>query len=212
MTGLVAGISAKIAGSLILGRAKAVATKGVGILASIPKPVWEAFAVIGYIVALFALHQHYANAAIKAADAAGYERRAAEDAAVLLELQNRARTAETNLAQIAQDERTKNETAARARDAHADSLLSRGPGAARCGLVGNPPLPAAPGGQEPSARPVDVGLGGVPGQERPDLIAVPFPEFIARSRQCDADAAEALSWRSADDRNRVEWAKLKGVK
>lgn len=60
MTGLVAGVGAKVA-------ANALVTKATGLLSAIPKPVWEALAVIGYMLALIALHQHYARAAIAAA-------------------------------------------------------------------------------------------------------------------------------------------------
>jgi hypothetical protein len=142
MSGLVAGIGGKIAASLIFGRAKAVAGKGVGILSSIPKPVWEAIAVVGYVVALFALHQHYANAAIKAADAAGYERRASEDAAALIELRNRAATAEATGKAISQESRSRND--AQNADIHgtAGAIRMRGPGsAADCRRSVIPPFP-----------------------------------------------------------------------
>src|SRR4051812_20894130 len=100
MSGLVAGIGGKNAASPLFGKVKSAATKGVGLLATVPKPVWEAIAVVGYVVALIALHQHYANAALKAADKAGYERRASEDAAALIELVKKVHTANTNLAVI----------------------------------------------------------------------------------------------------------------
>jgi hypothetical protein len=58
--GLIAKVAASVVGSYL--------KKGVGFLTMIPKPVWEAAAVLGYALALFALHQHAAHAALKKAD------------------------------------------------------------------------------------------------------------------------------------------------
>jgi hypothetical protein len=213
MSGLVAGIGARLAGSLILGKAKAVAGKGVGILTRIPKPVWEAVAVIGYLVALIALHQHYANAALKAADQAGYERRASEDAAALIELRNRAHTAETNGKAISQDERSKND--AQVADIHrtADAIRLRGPGAASSGRVDHPALPAASGEPQPAPGASGAAADPVPAADGPDPLAVvSWRWLVGTGEQCDIERAENVSWRGWYVRQSAEWAKLKGGK
>jgi hypothetical protein len=80
MLTLLAGIGAKIAGNALF-------KKGAGFFSAIPKPVWEALAVIGYVLALLALHQHYAHQAIAAAKA---EQKAADDKQLQRSLDNEA--------------------------------------------------------------------------------------------------------------------------
>jgi hypothetical protein len=199
---------AKLVGSLIFGKAKDVATKGVGLLATIPKPVWEALAVVGYVLALFFLHQHYADAALKAADAAGYERRAAEDAKVIVEMRARGQTAEANGKTISTDTRSTNDAANAGTNAAADSLLAHGPGAARCGHVSNSAVPAASGEHEPgSDRPADGAGTVLPGDDQ--LAAVPWNWLVGRARQADLDRSEVLAWRDWYVRQNAEWQKLK---
>jgi hypothetical protein len=214
MSGLVAGIGGKIAASLIFGKVKSAATKGVGLLATVPKPVWEAIAVVGYVLALIALHQHYANAALKAADKAGYERRASEDAAALVELVHREQTAETNGKAIAQETRSTNATENLSIHADAGAIRLRGPGAASCGRLNHPAIPAASGGPvAPGDELSDAPGSAVPaGNGQPDLAAVPFDWLVGRAEQADLDRAEVLSWRNWYQLQAAEWAKLKGDK
>jgi hypothetical protein len=178
--------------------------------ARIPPKVKLVLLALALAFAAFLLHQHVAHKALKAADQAGYNRRASEDAAALVELQRRVRTAEANGTAIATDTRSKNDASNSAINAHADALSMRGPGAARCRQVSNPVVPAASSEHGAgSDRPADAAGGSVPaGDGQSNLAAVPFDWLVNRARQCDLDRAENLSWRDWYVRESAEWQKL----
>jgi hypothetical protein len=202
MTGIVAGLGVKAAESAALDRTT-------GIISIVPKPVWEALAVIGYAAALLFLHQHYAHAAISAADKAGYARAKEQDAKALDDLKKRAAAAITNGAAISQDTRSKNDAQAADIRSTAGALSVRGPGAARCGCVDHSAVPAASSQPIAADRQSDAAGSAVSAADRAtDVAGVPWQWLVGRAEQCDLDRAESLSWRDWYAREAAEWAKL----
>jgi hypothetical protein len=201
---------AKLALGAVFGKAKNLAGKGVAALNRVPTPVWEAVTVVAYLAAFVGLHQHYANAALKAADTAGYQRRANEDAKALIELRQRAATAEATGKAIAQDTRSTNDATNRSIASDTSALLVRGPGASRSRCVGNPTVPAASGEPVTPAHPADDAGNLLPGgdgtAERAD---VPWRWLVGRAGQCDLDRAENVAWRDWYARQSAAWLTLK---
>lgn len=181
----------------------------------VPAWAWKALAIVAVLLGFYLWHGHAVTKALSAADKAGYERRAAEDAKALVELLQRARTAEATAAAISADERKKNDEASRAVRSSAADLSMRGPGASsadrRCESRSGLSAPA--GGPQPS-----VDAGNVAGAllsvddrlaERAD---VPWRWLVARAEQCDLDRAEVIAWRNNYQRQAAEWKKLYGDK
>jgi hypothetical protein len=187
-------IIAKVAASVVGSYAK----KGVGFLAMIPKPVWEAAAVLGYVLAFVGLHQHYANAQLKAADRAGYQRAKDEDAKAVIEMKKRAAAVEADFARISHEERTRNDQANARIAASADALLVRGPGASSCRPIGHSSAAAAASGPQPAGgAPMDARSAPLsPADGQADLTAVPWSWLVGRGKSCDLDHAEVIAWRS----------------
>jgi hypothetical protein len=208
--GLFASIGAKLAATFIGQKVK----DGAGFLASVPKPVWEGFTVVAYVLALLFLHQHYANAALKAADAAGYQRRADEDAKAIVELAAKVRTTDAQLAAIATNQRNHADEENRRTNADADALLVRGPGKATApvcgGPVANSRVPAAASGPQPANRTAqDTGALLPGGDGQADRTIVSWRWLVGTIRQCDLDRTEALSWRNDYQARAKVWAQLK---
>lgn len=195
------GIIARIAASVVGGYVK----KGVGLLAGIPRPVWEAAAVIGYVLAFIALHQSYAHAQLRAADKAGYERRSAEDAKALALLRSRAALAEAAAASYANQLRERHEQETHANAAAAAALLVRGPGAAGCRPVSHPALPAASSGRVEAGGKADAAVARLPDDQGPELLGMPFDAAVAFAREHDDYRSEVKAWHEWYP-HMVEWA------
>jgi hypothetical protein len=172
-------------------------------LQGVPRRAWEALAVLGYIAALIALHQHYAHAAVKAAYAQG-----AADAAKRIEAQaiTVKLKADAINAKVATLERISNAAANDRIVRTADALSVRGPGAARCVGVGHPGLasptsrPQAPAGTgSPAAAAVPTG------DRFANLAAVPWDWLVTTGGSCDLNRAEAASWRSWYEKIAKTW-------
>lgn len=203
-----AGLAARLAESFVGQKVKAV----VGFLTVIPKPVWEAIAVIGYAAALFALHQQHAHQvvdrAVKAAVAQrdhDWEERVASEHAGALAWKVQA---EAESIKIATVEKERHDAQVATNAAVARDLQLRGPGKAAagagCGSVHYPGLPAAAGGHDVGASganaaadqvPSGNGLAGLPGPAggalRPSGAAQPAT---------GADALAVVPWTWLTDR------------
>lgn len=176
MFSIFGGIAAKIAESFLGQKVK----DGIGFARGIPKPVWEAIAVIGYLLALVALHQQHAHQviadAVKAAiaknDAAWRDRLADEHAAALAWKT----LTDAQSIKIATIEKGKHDAQVASNAAVARDLQLRGPGQAAagpgCRPVNGSGLPAAAGRHVDAAAGADAaadhlsandGLAGLPG-------------------------------------------------
>jgi hypothetical protein len=180
---------------------------------SIPPKVKLAMLALAISAVLVIVHQHHAHAARKASGEAGYARAKAEDAASLKTWRDRALVAEASGKAISQKTRSENDETNRGIAADADALRVRGPGAASCGRVDHPAVPAA-GSQlgAPGDRSPDAAGGSVPaaGGEA-GLAGVPWIWLVGRAEQCDLDRAEALSWRSWYQQQAAAWAALRAA-
>lgn len=199
------GLIAKIAANAVLGR---VAANAKSDWARIPPKVKLAIALAILLLVLFLVHQHVAHNRITAADKAGYDRRASEDAAALRDLRQRVRNAETNAATIAANERNKHEQAVHANAAAAGAILLHGPGAASCRFDNHPGLPAAAGGSGKAGGAADAALDPMPDGGGTELIALPFAGTVAFAQQQDDLRDEVIRWHNWYPKMVVEWAKL----
>lgn len=204
-TGLIARLGLK----LLFGR---MWTNAKDAIAAIPPKakLWILAAIAA--IALFFVHQHFAHRALKAADQGGYDRARAEDAKALVELRNRAATAERNARTISQEIRSRTDEDARISHAAADDLRLRGAGAASCGRIRDPAVPAAAGGHQPVGGTADAPLGQVPDAGGPELIALPFNDTVAFADDHDQLLIEVKGWRDWYPRMVAEWNKLRSSK
>lgn len=165
------------------------------------------------MLALLFLHQHYAHAALKAADQAGYDRRASEDVKVLADLRRDVAVADAQVKAIAAKERKTNDEANARIAADAGTLLVHGPGkaaAANCRPVSDPGVSAVSGGPQPPANAANDAGAILPGGDGPtDRAVVPWGWLVGRAKECDLDRAEAVAWRNAHAGDAAAWERLR---
>lgn len=181
MSGVFIGLGAKFAEN-------ALAKKATGIITAIPKPVWEAFAVIAYVLAFLALHQHYANAAIKRAHDTGYTQAQKDDREEALNL--KARIDALN-AEISANRRKQHDEAVAHNAVAAGALILHGPGKAACPIPSGSPLAS---GQPLRDRSSNAALAPVSDAGGINLIALPFNDTVEFGKSADDWRAEALAW------------------
>lgn len=185
------GLFAKIAWGALWARVKTNASHD---WQAIPPKVKLALLAIVLLLAGYLVHQHYAHRALKSADQAGYDRRGREDQAALDQLRVKVRTAEANASKLTQDIRNRSDEQSRASHAVAAAVLVRGPGAARCGQLGNPGLPASAGVSGAAAAQTGAAVDPVPDPAGTDLIAMPFPGAVAGADEHDQLLIEVKAW------------------
>lgn len=204
------GIALKLFAPGLVGTIEAGA---VGIAKGIPPKAWLAIGIAAALVGGYFFHQHKADAALKAAYAAGTADDAAQWRTRLAQAQAAAeqwrKKAEANAAAISTDERTRHEQDLRDIHARADDQRVHGPGHAAApacaGSGGDPGLPAAAGGHGAPGGGADAGLVGVPADD--PLAIVPWNDLTARAADADANRAEALRWREWYRREADAWEK-----
>jgi hypothetical protein len=193
-----AGWIAKLGLGLLWNRAKTNA-----------KADWQAISpkvrlwIIGAIVVtiLGVAHQWYAHRQLNKRYDDGYKQAVHDEAE---KLKNANARIEALSAEIAADERKKNDEVVDRIDAHANAISVRGPGKAVC-----PGVPAAPGGYQARPGAVVPDVARVPYPEWQQLIALPFDDTVAFGKQCDVNAAEVRAWHSWYDRLVAAWPKPK---
>src|SRR5690348_11337815 len=139
-------------------------------LSAIPRPVWEALTVLAYVVALFALHQHYVHAhdaKLTASINAEWQRKLDAQVAEI-------KQKDAQLATISAQLRKANDEANLAIAADARDLRLRGPGKATCPRVSS--APAAAGGHVQTAPAADAPVAPLPDAGGIELIALPFDD------------------------------------
>jgi hypothetical protein len=104
---------------------------------------------------------------------------------------------------IATEIRSKTDEKIRDSGRHADALRVRGPAAAACI---DPRLSAGAGGHDATGGGSGPAVPGLPDQERPELIAVPFDVAVNRAEVDDANRLEVLAWREWHKRLTDTWA------
>lgn len=178
-----------------------------GVFKLVPRWAWIALAVVIALGGLVWLHQHKVHsfeATIRADERskvnAEWQKKFDKMHQDALDWKGKYESASTSLATA---RRNQNEETLRTDAARASSLLNAGPGAARCGQVYNPSLPASTSRRDAPSGTVAPGLGGVPGEGGPALIAVPFNDFIGAAKQCDANRSEVITWRGHDQDQRA---------
>lgn len=174
-------------------------------LAKVPPQVWQALAVLGYALALYATHQravHDHDTAIIAANNAQWQTRlnAAHSDALAWKAK-----ADQQAMTIAQNERTKHEEDIRLNAAAADALLLRGPGAAsaaHCGQVNHPGTPAAPDRHDQAAP-----QAGAPATQVPsgDWALVPWNWLVGVLHEHDDLLSDVTTVISNDEKQRAAW-------
>lgn len=172
-------------------------------LTKIPKPVWEALAVIGYALACYAVHQravHEHDQALIAANNAQWQAHIAS-AAGRIQQQAAQIAADANQLREANDE-------ANSRIAiDAGDLRMRGPGKAVC--PGRPVRAAATGQPQPTSPEPDAARPALPAD---DLAAVPWPWLVNRAEEHDSLRAEVLAWRKLYAQIVAMWPKASAPK
>lgn len=174
------------------------------ILGFVPTWAWVALAIAlaGLLGALW--HGKQVRQTIDAAEKRGEERAYKRVEAKARAIEARAKDIGER---IAAEMRSRHNEELRRNADLADSIRLRGPGKAAC--PGSPGLPAGAGRPEPAGGRSDAPVDRVPGEERVELIAVPFGELVGRAERCDALRIEVLSWRTWHPRMVVEWEKLR---
>lgn len=167
-----------------LGRSVLMQSPLGGFLKSLTPRAWLHIGLVAAVVIGFLWHQRHARAEIAAAEKRGEDRAYAA-------VTEKARKLAQDAAQLSAKIRSLNDATNRRIDADARALLVRGPGKAAC--TGS--IPAAPSGRQPASGPADAPLARVPYPEWQQLIGLPFPDTVEFARLCDANRAEALSWR-----------------
>lgn len=186
-------IAAKIGESLLLGKLKSTITK-------VPAWFWWTIAGIVTAILLIWLHSFLTN---NFEQRIRLDQQQKDDAIWNAKLNTVAKTAdawrtqyEVASLQLSNSRRNSNEEALLNGSAHAGSLLSQGSGAAHCGSI-NPTSPAnSSSGHEPTSGTISSGLDPVSQGQRPDLIAVPYNDFVTVGQSCDANRSEVNTWRA----------------
>lgn len=188
-----------------------------GILKTVPKPVWEALAVLGYLAALFALHQHYAHAAIDRAVKAAIEhrdgqwkKRLDDERAEALAWKGKF---DAEVAAKIKLQRKLNDEEVRRIDADRLALRLRGPGKAAagpgCRPGDHPGLAGLAGRHEPQpGAAADAGAQMPAGDGPNDWAIVPWNWLTDVVAERDAFRIEAIGWRSRDAMMRGMWLRI----
>lgn len=202
------GIAAKIGESVLLGKLKSTVNK-------VPAWLWWVIGIIVSCVLLIWLHSSLT---------ANFERqirldqKQKDDAAWNTKLNVSIQDANTwrskyeaASGQLTNNRRNANEEALLSSATHAGSLLTQGPGHATCTAVVNTSTASAssPSGHEPTNGTNGSGLDSVSPGQRPDLIAVPYNDFIAVGRSCDANHTEVNTWRSNQSEQEILYNQLR---
>lgn len=103
----------------------------------------------------------------------------------------KAREIEAKANALSAKSRTLSDETNRRIDDRARTVLVHGPGRAAC--VGA--VPTTPGGHDEASGTGTAALPRVPYPEWQQLLGVPFPSAVEFARLCDANRAEALTWR-----------------
>ena len=195
------GIGLALSGLSIASKLTGAGNAAKGFLAAIPKPVWEAIAVLGYALALIALHQHAVHehdASIISANNAQWQARLNAAAAQM-------KAKDVEIASMSAQLRKVNDEANQAIAADAAAQRVRGPGKAACpGVSGAAPSASGP---QPSSRPGDAPLAQLPGTGGLNLIALPFADTIDFGAEHDSYRAEVTSWRAWYGKLIAAWPK-----
>lgn len=182
-----------------------------GVFKLVPRWAWIALGVVMLLAGLAFLHhrqvKHF-EATIRADERskvnAEWQKKFDKMHQAAITWKQRYETASSTLATA---RRKTYEEGLRSDAARAGSLLNNGPGAARCGQINYPRVPASSGGRDAPSGTVASGLGGVSGEGGPALIALPFNDFISAAKQCDANRGEVITWRGHDSEQRALRAK-----
>lgn len=207
-----AGIGTGLAALNLAARFPRVAS----VFAAIPKPVWEAIAVVGYVLALFALHQHYADAAIarhvQAAIAQRdqqWEKRFADEHAAALRWKAKA---DAQAATISTQQRNLNDETQKRLAADAAAVRLRGPGKAAAPAGCRPGSPArisaATSGHVEATGAGSNAASEVPAGDGSDQWAVvPWGWVVDVVQERDSYAAELTTWHRWYDDEAAAWLK-----
>lgn len=164
---------------------------------------WQVWAVVALIVVYgvgSCVHEKKADAALAAADKAGYDRANARIRAKALRIEREVRRIDASITPLI---RNQVDAENRVTAERADALLLRGPGRAACAL--RTPLPDSAGGHDPAGGGAGAAAAGVP---EPDRIAVPFDYAVKDEKVDDANRTEVLAWRRWHKSWTEAWAKL----
>ena len=162
---------------------KAVSTS---FLAKIPRGVWEALAVLGYALAIYATHVrvvHEHDAAIIAANNAQWQAKITAASAAITKNAEHLVVVANQIKETSDEEHARNAGSAQ-------SLRLLGPGAAapHC-----PAVPAAPG--QSQSTPAEHGVTG-PVLPQANSAAVPWSWLVTRAQEHDDLVAEDRAWRA----------------
>lgn len=202
-----------------------------GMVAKVPTPVWEGFAVLGYALALLLTHQHAVHdhdaALVKTTIASRDTLWEQKFKAVDAQAQDLRRKAEQLHANIAQEVKDQHDAQIRSNATIAADLVRGGPGkasaAAGCRPVDHPGVPATAGGpQQPAAganapaapMPAGNGVSGVPVASGPavldpDLALVSWRWLDGQGQQFDDLLAEVVAWRTWHPKEAAAWEQMR---
>jgi uncharacterized membrane protein len=180
-----------------------------GFLKLVPARAWKALAIVAVLIALFFWHQHAMHKALKAADHAGYERRADEEAKALARFTAKVDEYTRATDKIAREARTRNDQQALDIRRAGDALSVRGPGKARTGRPAAVPASSGEHGTASGNAPGPAATVVPASDGQDEFAAVPWSWLVGTGTQCDLDAAEVIEWRGWYQRQVAEWEKLR---
>lgn len=174
-----------------------------GFLRRVPRRIWK-WLIIALVVglAIFFVLRWHSNKV----EAFGNERFKAGYAQAIANGKEANRKVDARSATITSKIRSNTDAKLRDSARRADTVRLRGPGAAACL---HPRVPAAAGGHDQAIGGTGRAVAGVPGEERVDLIAVPFDVAVDRAETNDANRIEASAWRQWHGELTAWWNKVR---
>lgn len=182
--------------------AGALLKRASGLLKAIPRPVWEALAVLGYVLALYATHQrvvHEHDTAIIAANNAQWQHKLDAEAAKVAEGDRQRAALSAQLRKVNDEQNSRIA-------ADAGDLRLRGPGKAACPRLSG--VPATPGRSQPQTAGPDAAGSSLLAD---DSAAVPWSWLTDRAEEHDQLRAEVQSWRAWYQQVVSAWPKNTGA-
>jgi hypothetical protein len=187
--------------------------KAVAVAKKIPPKVWLAIAAVVLLIVGFFVHQHHARVVIangkaeqKAADQDAFNRKMAQIAAKANQIRVQA---EQLHAAMTQQIRTRHDEEDRNIGARGSALRMRGPGAALCGPINHPGVPAGAGGRFAPGGSGNASVDRVPYPEWSQLIGMPFDDTTHFAEQHDRYRNEVAAWHEWYPAMVSAWEKLR---